>query len=90
MHEKLYSTLAVRYAGDVLTFFGVGFAIWARWGTLGRYWSGLVMLKQGPQAFIPRRSLSLHPDTRSYNLALSSPHSGAPSPQHKSMVTSDS
>jgi protein-S-isoprenylcysteine O-methyltransferase Ste14 len=46
LNGMLYRSQIVRYAGDVITFFGVAFAIWARI-TLGRYWSGLVMLKEG-------------------------------------------
>jgi protein-S-isoprenylcysteine O-methyltransferase Ste14 len=45
-HAKLYDNDSVRYAGDVITFAGVAFAIWARI-TLGRYWSGMVTLKHG-------------------------------------------
>ena len=46
MHQKLYDNDMVRYGGDVITLVGVAFAIWARI-TLGRYWSGMVMLKHG-------------------------------------------
>ena len=46
MHDKIYDNDAVRYGGDVLTAAGAAFAIWAR-VTLGRYWSGIVTLKQG-------------------------------------------
>lgn len=44
-HGMLYTDDAPRYGGDVVTFFGVAVAIWARL-TLGRYWSGNVALKE--------------------------------------------
>jgi len=43
---RLYSNDAVAILGTLLTFFGIAIAIWARI-TLGRYWSGNVMLKEG-------------------------------------------
>jgi protein-S-isoprenylcysteine O-methyltransferase Ste14 len=46
MHHLLYDNDAIRYGGDVITFIGVFYAIWAR-VTLGRYWSGIITLKHG-------------------------------------------
>jgi protein-S-isoprenylcysteine O-methyltransferase Ste14 len=43
---RLYGNNAIAWLGTVLTFTGVAFSIWAR-VTLGRYWSGIITLKQG-------------------------------------------
>jgi protein-S-isoprenylcysteine O-methyltransferase Ste14 len=46
LHRPLYQSETLRAAGTALTFAGLLFAVWGR-VHLGRYWSGLVTLKEG-------------------------------------------
>jgi protein-S-isoprenylcysteine O-methyltransferase Ste14 len=41
-----YDCLPIRWTGTAVTFLGLSFAVWARYH-LGRYWSGVITLKEG-------------------------------------------
>lgn len=46
IYGKFYHVDWVRWFGDFLTGIGLAFSLWARFH-LGRYWSGVITLKQG-------------------------------------------
>src|SRR5690242_7259602 len=46
IYGRLYHNTTIEIVGTIVTFFGLLLAVWSR-VHLGRYWSGMVVLKEG-------------------------------------------